>query len=281
MISFLLVVTTFSATDHDPSCSPFHEIYDSGTQLCEMMFGDAFVVASDEASGYTMWFFDESNPNNAITDLLHGEGTAAGIDTCDLQYYHKGAPGPEDERFTECHPWKENACCEYATVPNVTTLRTMYGAGYEWDRCGPMSQACERFFVQEACFYECEPSAGLYLKHNDTLHPDYNTWEMKGMPIKKSYCDAWYTACYNDYFCGAGNYFDCETEYWANLAAEESNEDDDDNNNTITWILVSILGALILIFCMFSFYMVRREKQGQPMFAPLSEEKRTPQISLE
>ena len=24
---------------------------------------------------------------------------------------------------------------------------------FHWDRCGPMSQECERFFVQEACFY--------------------------------------------------------------------------------------------------------------------------------
>lgn len=24
---------------------------------------------------------------------------------------------------------------------------------FQWDRCGPLSQECERFFVQEACFY--------------------------------------------------------------------------------------------------------------------------------
>ena len=30
----------------------------------------------------------------------------------------------------------------------------------------------------------------------------YNTWEMYQMPIKASYCDAWYDACYEDSFCG-------------------------------------------------------------------------------
>jgi len=42
-----------------------------------------------------------------------------------------------------------------------------YGAGYEWDRCGKLSQACERFFVQEACLYECDPNIGNYRKCSD------------------------------------------------------------------------------------------------------------------
>ena len=42
-----------------------------------------------------------------------------------------------------------------------------YGAGYEWDRCGKLSQACERFFVQEACLYECDPNIGNYRKCTD------------------------------------------------------------------------------------------------------------------
>ena len=46
-----------------------------------------------------------------------------------------------------CHPWHASSCCHEATVVTPTKLNEGYGAGYEWDRCGPMSQACERFFV--------------------------------------------------------------------------------------------------------------------------------------
>jgi len=57
-----------------------------------------------------------------------------------------------------------------------------------------LSQSCERFFVQEACLYECDQSASLFRKYaphlayNDT---EANEWEMQGMPIKGDYCDAW------------------------------------------------------------------------------------------
>ena len=68
-----------------------------------------------------------------------------------------------------------------------------------WDRCGKLSQACERFFVQEACLYECDPNAGLFRKFNKTIYDkdneDHNEWQMEGMPIKASYCDSWFDAC--------------------------------------------------------------------------------------
>lgn len=73
-----------------------------------------------------------------------------------------------------------------------------------------MSQACERYFVQESCFYECDPHVGLYTKYNESqiADPDYNTWQIVGMPIKKSYCDGWFDACKKDYLCGK-DFFEC------------------------------------------------------------------------
>ena len=37
----------------------------------------------------------------------------------------------------------------------------------------------------------------------------------QGMPIKASYCDAWYTACIDDKFCASdgGDFFSCAKEY--------------------------------------------------------------------
>jgi len=254
----------------EDSCLPFHEIYNDGQELCEIMWDGAFTIVDDSEDGYTMWFFDESNPNNDVTDAIWGAGTAGNITKCHLQYFHKDAPTPEDENFTECHPWKENACCHRNTVKDVQTLRESYGEGFEWDRCGPMSQACERFFVQEACFYECDPNAGLYRMWNSTSvdHPEYNEWQMEGMPIKRSYCNAWFTACFNDYFCGSGEYLSCDTAYWARINAEGNTTVIIEKvDNAYPWTIIIILAVIASFVVCLILYMILREKRGEPVFA--------------
>lgn len=264
----LLATTPFLSwqvhAQQDPACTQFKNIYTDGTELCEKMWADAFEVVDDEDQGYTMWFFDqENNPNDAVTHRLFGEGSVP--DQCHLQYFHKEAPSPEDDAMTECHPWKNNACCDSSTVTSVDQLNEAYGEGYQWDRCGPLSQACERFFVMEACLYECEPSAGLYRMFNDsqTDHPEYNEWQLHKMPIKKSFCDSWYTACANDYFCGAGDYFECAAKYETADAAVAAS-DSDDKGLVIGLSVVGVVAALGLLFAGF---LISREKQGKPVFS--------------
>jgi len=130
---------------HDPKCKKFSEIYANPKDLCEKMFDYAFEYTTDEDNAYTMWFFDDVNPNDAVATSLHGSKA----DTCHLQYFHKGSDGtvdsvptPEGDDFNECHPWKDSSCCHRDTVKDSETIRKSYGEGYEWDRCGPMSQAC-------------------------------------------------------------------------------------------------------------------------------------------
>lgn len=251
------------AYGYEDTCSPFHEIYKSGTELCEVMWGGAFEVVDDEDRGYTMWFFDnENNPNDDITRLLWGEEKK--VDQCHLNYFHKETPSPEGDGMGECHPWKNRACCDKGTVGSVDQINEAYGEGYEWNRCGPMSQACERFFVMESCFYECEPSAGLYRKFNDSQkeHLEYNEWQMHKMPIKKSFCSAWYDACYNDYFCGKGDYFECEAHY--NLKLKEA--EDEKSKNMI--IGISVAGAVAAVGILGAILLVWKERSGSPVFAP-------------
>ena len=262
-------------------CKPFKEIYTSGKELCENMWSDSFVYEQDEDAAYAMWFFDQVNPNNAIASSL---GKEESPDMCMLQYYHKqgddgsyAAPSPENKDAHECHPWKDNACCHSATVNSVTAINEAYGEGYHWDRCGPLSNACEQFFIQEACFYECSPHAGSYRRYDDKTvaafaafmaetgtgeGPCYtgvydkddamyqgtfehdgatyqksvfygdgcygpNRWQMYKMPIKASYCDAFYTACMDDHFCAAagesgGSFFGCAADYREGVAAAEA-----------------------------------------------------------
>ena len=252
----------------EENCTQFKNIYEDGTALCEKMWGDSFEVVEDESKGYTMWFFNqETNPNDAITESLFGADTVP--DQCHLQYFHKEVPGPEDDSMAECHPWKNNACCDSTTVTSVDQINNAYGEGYRWDRCGPMSQACERYFVMEACLYECEPSAGLFRLWNESQkdNPDYNEWQLSKMPIKKSFCDAWYTACANDYFCGTGDYFECAAYYDAKAAASGSNK----NDNKGLVIGLSVMGAVAALGLMFSFYLVSRERAGKPVFTNTEE----------
>ena len=166
----------------DSNCKKFSEIYTGGEDLINRMWGDSFKYERDESKAYTMWWTEggaagvadaHDNPNDLVTAAIIGSvdnkaGFNVSKQTCELAYYHKvGLPTPETEDFTECHPWHANACCHQATVMTPEAINKAYGAGYEWDRCGPMSQACERFFVEEACMYECDASMGAFRKYTD------------------------------------------------------------------------------------------------------------------
>jgi len=241
-------------------CVKFSDIYADGQDLIERMWGGAFKYTPDQdgaAGGYTMWWFEggtpgqadaHDNPNDLITQ---GRGLTV-PDVCHLDYFHKDVPSPEGDDFTECHPWHASSCCHDSTVVTPHALKIAYGAGYEWDRCGPLSQACERFFVEEACLYECDVNAGLWRKFSDEQHslceaaaqgatvtlasgaeytcsPDpwgagnaENKWQLEDMPIRASYADSWFRACANDLFCGSGDYFECAGEYHTYLAEQEA-----------------------------------------------------------
>jgi folate receptor len=271
----------------ESSCTPFKNIYADGTELCEKMWDDSFKVVNDDDKdgsesepGYTMWFFDtDQNPNDAVTASLFGVDKE--VNECHLQYFHKDTPSAEDDSMSECHPWKNRACCDSSTVLSARTLKASYGAGYEWDRCGPMSDACQRFFVQEACLYECDPNAGLFRKYNDTSDPDYNEWQMFQMPIRKSYCDAWYDACRNDYFCGKGSFFECEAFYWEDLLQNQTTTDANNkssssqesaNNQSLLILGLSIAAVVAVLGIVFSIVLITRERNGVPMFAPLEQQ---------
>jgi len=268
----------------EPECRTFEEVYGNGKNLCERMYGDAFVYSTDEDKAYTMWFFDAENPNDDITtnqDQSMFNGYDSTDDDCHLQYYHKSEPSAEGDDMTECHPWKSSSCCTSETVRSATALKEGYGAEYHWDRCGKLTQACERFFVQESCFYECDLNAGLFRRFAPDIfnasNPDHNSWEMYQMPIKASYCDAWYTACRHDSFCASdgGDYFSC-----AKIYEEHDNQSGSDGDNSLqTGVIIGIVLASLAavaasaLLCV----LVRKEQTGHPLFSPLVQPKSVPQ----
>lgn len=210
------------------ACKTFETLFDSPKALGESLWGGAFTYEEDESKGYSMWFFDaDNNPNNAVAE---GLGLNSTVQQCHLrndEKRNKDRPGPESLSTAECLPWRKNSCCSHAkTAPSVAHLRDLYGPTYRWDRCGELSPACERFFVFEACFYECEPLAGLYRKfgtqNNSVQHTAYNAsnnshneWELHKMPIKASFWKEYYAACRHDKFCVGENdesFFGCARE---------------------------------------------------------------------
>lgn len=247
------------------------------------MWDGAFVYETDENKAFTMWFFESTNPNDDIARVL-GKLGPSGHDTCHLQYFHKDTPGPEPDGFTECHPWKQNACCAHGTVETYSKLKESYGKEYHWDRCGALSQECERFFVQEACFYECDPNAGFYRKYAAPMYnesnPNHNLWQMHGMPIKASYCDAWFTACRNDAFCASagGSYFSCAIEYekvdkYAALQAQlniaQAESLDSEGLNTELVITIVCAGIAIFALSTCTCVLIKKERAGKPLFGRL------------
>jgi hypothetical protein len=106
-----------------------------------------------------------------------------------------------------------------------------------------------------------------------------NTWEIFGTPIKASYCDAWYEACYNDKFCGGldGDFFSCAAYYSKSQEDQPapSTSDGSKGNNgdgglpdwAVALIIILILVVALSIFA-FGF-MIAKEKRGEPIFKPL------------
>ncbi|GAX20315.1 hypothetical protein FisN_9Hh020 [Fistulifera solaris] len=244
-IAFAALPTLTGGARHS-SCKPFTEIYAHGTDLCEKMFSDAFVVVPDDQPAYHMWFFDtDNNPNDQVTRDIFGTEP---LEECNVQFFHKDVPSPEGDDMGECHPWKQRSCCHGSTVASTEELKTLYGGGP--DKCGVMSDACERFFVFEYCFYECEPSVGLFRKFNDsqTDHPDFNTWQLYQMPMKKSYCDAWFDACKNDFY------------------SEESFTSEEPKEVNKLSISMGVMSVLFFFLCVFSAFLIHHERSGKPFF---------------
>ena len=285
------------AIDIDPAdydCMKLGDIYDGGEAMCgyegdadddttavKGMWGSSFYYERNESIAYTWWFNDmKNNPNDATT-------IARGLEVpnmCNVTYNHKSEPSPEPDDFIECHPWKENACCHQSFVTTPEAINELYGEGYRWDRCGKLSDACERFFVAEACFYECDVNLGHFRRYTDAevaaaddgSSAAWNTWQINQMPIKASYCDSFYTACYHDYFHTSGMFwtgYDAYEVAYADAvaAAKKKAANKDDKMPGFLVPVIIVVAVLAVLGCGSAAFMIYKEKSGKPVFMPLSD----------
>ena len=185
-------------------CKTFAEIYGNGKSLCENLFNQSYSYVPTTSPLYAMSYLPYGtttrSPNDNVTRLINQtrSGTMPSNELCrielkdstgHLQYKKYRSPNPN---MTECQAFESNACCPPREVSDPNTINNLNG---------PLSQACERFFVQEACFYQCDSNVGqwqLYPKatfneyeYEDIYLPTHNTWQIWQMAIQGDYCDLW------------------------------------------------------------------------------------------
>lgn len=266
--------------------------------MCKVMWSDSFSVSNDDTRAYTMSFTDGfNNPNDIVTkNLGKSIEQVKGHDKCGLQYYHYNRTQKQTTgKYGMCTNYKENACCKPSTVQSWAQINANYGEAYHADRCGPLSTACQQFFIYETCLYECDANAGLYRMYNDSqvahdiaisgyekgtgpgtdvggipINGKSNAWKMYKMPIRQSFCDQWYEACYNDNFCsdGSGDFFACAKIYKLNNPEQVAldNAKRMTTDMIILTVILSVFGCCLICFVM---YLVYRERQGKAVFQPL------------
>lgn len=225
-------------------CVAFSEKYQNAKEFIEKgPWAGSFIYTDSDTTGYTMWFSDASNnPNDKITSKLIAVGKVnqtdghlnkdGQVNKCFLDYEHKALsesldnkvhPNQDPKNFTFCQPWAQRSCCRSEDVGEAKYNKLFadwLGVG---GACGDVSADCKQYFVEEQCFYDCEPALGLYRKFRDhASHPighssqvgpgadKSNKWEISGMPIQKSYVDKFFEACKNEYFCDSSSKEPCD-----------------------------------------------------------------------
>ena len=122
--------------------------------------------------------------------------------------------------------------------------------------------------------YECDPNIGLFRYYtpamvaaNASLAED--AWEVYKMPIQGDYCDMWFEACRNDFFCGDGDFFSC-----ARIPPPGPPPVTRLPGGAIAGI---VIGSIVLfITLVFMVVLIRNERRGTPVFQKISADEAEP-----
>lgn len=110
---------------------------------------------------------------------------------------HKHEPGPESQLYKQCTPWKTHACCTEDTTKDIHNNERRYGINR--NHCPErLSEKCDKHFMQDFCFYDCEPNLGPWVVAvNQTRRKE----RIINVPLCASDCNQWFSDCENDYTC--------------------------------------------------------------------------------
>ncbi|XP_069573361.1 folate receptor [Brachyistius frenatus] len=119
------------------------------------------------------------------------------LNMCMDAKHHKIEPGPEGKLYSQCAPWRDNACCMANTTEGAHN-DSSYLYNFNWEHCGPMSDQCKKHFIQDTCFYECSPHLGPWIQKADE---GWRKQRILGVPLCKEDCESWWEDCKNDFTC--------------------------------------------------------------------------------
>jgi len=115
------------------------------------------------------------------------------------------------------------ACCNKTTTETIHLANTTW-SNFNYDHCYRMSNRCKQRFLQELCFYECDPYLHRYVVGVSETSTwmflfDIHFWSSRifkfkkdksksrrseryyQIPLCKSDCTQWFNDCKYDYTC--------------------------------------------------------------------------------
>ncbi|XP_027807157.1 sperm-egg fusion protein Juno [Marmota flaviventris] len=124
------------------------------------------------------------------------------LNVCMNAQHHKREPGPEDELYVECIPWKDNACCT-ATTSWEAHLEVSPLHNFTLVHCGLLTPSCQKHFIQAICFYQCSPNLGPWIQ---LVGPSGQGERIVGVPLCREDCEEWWADCRTSYTCKSNWY---------------------------------------------------------------------------
>ncbi|XP_075999162.1 retbindin [Genypterus blacodes] len=123
----------------------------------------------------------------ALMGRISGEGV------CLQDGKHKATPSPEPN-LSECGLYADNSCCTEEHIQDIAYVPSAGNDNEPWDKCWPLSSACEGFLKRVSCFYRCSPDAARW------PHPHRHSY-IQAVPLCHSFCRDWFDACRVDLTC--------------------------------------------------------------------------------
>ena len=122
------------------------------------------------------------------------------LNWCLNSRYHKHEPGKEDSLHKQCTPWEDHACCTENITLDVHEIN-LYNFTYDhcYEQTGRnMSQSCRKHFIQDNCFYHCEPHIGVWVVETKRK---IASERFHKVPLCARDCEYWFADCRNDFTC--------------------------------------------------------------------------------
>lgn len=117
---------------------------------------------------------------------------------CIDAHHHKKEPGPEDELHKQCSPWRSRSCCNQKSSEDIHNDEKRYGINRNHCPERKLSAKCNEHFVQDLCFYDCEPNLGPWVT---AVNQTFRKERFVDVPLCASDCNQWFKDCENDYTC--------------------------------------------------------------------------------